>query len=44
MRDTSLEAVAERTPNWLLGIMLAAMAFLITITQGAGDAFIYFQF
>jgi alginate O-acetyltransferase complex protein AlgI len=44
MRDTSIEAVAARIPNWLLGVMLAAMVFLIIITQGSGDAFIYFQF
>jgi len=44
MRDTTLEAVAARTPSWVLGLILAAMGFLIIITQGAGNAFIYFQF
>jgi len=44
MRNTSVEAVAQKAPKWLLGFILAAMAFFITITQGSGDAFIYFQF
>lgn len=44
MRDTSLEALAARTPSWLLGMVLGTMLFLTIITQGSGDAFIYFQF
>ena len=44
MRDTNIEAVVEKTPNWLLGMTLAVMLFLIVITQGSGNAFIYFQF
>ena len=44
MRNTTLEAVAEKAPKWLIPVMLAVMAFFIIITQGSGDAFIYFQF
>jgi alginate O-acetyltransferase complex protein AlgI len=44
MRDTTLEAVASRTPRWVLASGLGIMTFLIIITQGSGDAFIYFQF
>jgi alginate O-acetyltransferase complex protein AlgI len=44
MRDTSIEAVVQKIPAWLLGITLAAMLFLVIITQGSGNAFIYFQF
>ena len=44
MRDTSIETVVQKTPAWLLGVTLAAMLFLIIITQGSGNAFIYFQF
>jgi alginate O-acetyltransferase complex protein AlgI len=44
MRDTTLEAVIERTPAALLTVVWAAMAFLIIIEQGQGSAFIYFAF
>ena len=44
MRDTSIEAVVQKIPTWLLGLALAVMLFLIIITQGSGNAFIYFQF
>ena len=44
MRDTNIETVVQKTPAWLLGLVLAAMLFLIIITQGSGNAFIYFQF
>jgi alginate O-acetyltransferase complex protein AlgI len=44
MRDTSLEAVVERTPAWLLGAVWAAIVFAVLTTQGSGNAFIYFQF
>ncbi len=44
MRDTDIEAVVQKTPAWLLGVTLAVMLFLIIITQGSGNAFIYFQF
>jgi alginate O-acetyltransferase complex protein AlgI len=44
MRDTSIEAVVQKIPAPLLGVTLGAMLFLIIITQGSGNAFIYFQF
>lgn len=44
MRDTSIERVVSKVPSWLLGMVLGAMLFLIIITQGSGNAFIYFQF
>ncbi len=44
MRDTDIESVVKKAPAWLLGVTLAAMLFLIIITQGSGNAFIYFQF
>ena len=44
MRNRSLEEVVSRTPWWAIGSIAAAMLFAIIITQGTGDAFIYFQF
>ncbi|MCV6604999.1 MAG: MBOAT family protein, partial [Porticoccaceae bacterium] len=44
MRDTSVEAVVQRMPWLLVGTIWGLMLFLIIITQGGGDAFIYFQF
>jgi len=44
MRNTTLEAVAEKMPFWLIIALLFFMLFTIIITQGSGDAFIYFQF
>jgi alginate O-acetyltransferase complex protein AlgI len=44
MRNRRLEEVAEKTPWWLLTLVWAGMLFAIVITQGSGDAFIYFQF
>ena len=44
MRNTSMKAVAEKTPSWLLGVGWAVMIFLILISQGSGEQFIYFQF
>lgn len=44
MRNRSLHEVAERAPRWLLGAVWGAMLWLILITQGASNAFIYFQF
>jgi D-alanyl-lipoteichoic acid acyltransferase DltB (MBOAT superfamily) len=44
MRERSLEDVAAHAPRWLVGILWGAMLFAIITTQGAGDAFIYFQF
>ncbi|MGJ8662747.1 MAG: MBOAT family O-acyltransferase [Marinicella sp.] len=44
MRNTSLEAVVAKTSWPVLGTLWGLMLFLIIITQGSGDAFIYFQF
>ncbi len=44
MRNTTLEAVAARIPRPLLAFLLAFMVFTVIITQGTGNAFIYFQF
>jgi D-alanyl-lipoteichoic acid acyltransferase DltB (MBOAT superfamily) len=44
MRATTLEAVAEATPKWLLAAVLAFMLFMLVVTQGSDSAFIYFQF
>lgn len=44
MRDTSVKAIAEKTPAWILGVAWAMMFVLIAIAQGSGEQFIYFQF
>lgn len=44
MRNTSMKEVSLKTPSWVLGIVWAAMFFLIAISQGSGEQFIYFQF
>ncbi|MEL6660455.1 MAG: MBOAT family O-acyltransferase [Bacteroidota bacterium] len=44
MRDTSVLAVSQKTPAWLLGLCWALMLVLIAIAQGTGEQFIYFQF
>jgi len=44
MRNTSVKAVSEKTSPILLGILWAVMLVLITIAQGSGEQFIYFQF
>jgi hypothetical protein len=44
MRERELHAEVQRLPVLAVGVLWAAMAFLIAITQGGSDAFIYFQF
>ena len=44
MRNTSLRAVSKQTPTWIFGILWGIMLFLIIISQGSGEQFIYFQF
>jgi alginate O-acetyltransferase complex protein AlgI len=44
MRNTTLEAVVQKTSSTVIGLIWGLMLFLIIITQGSGDAFIYFQF
>jgi len=44
MRNRTLEDVVTETSPRLIATAWASMAFAVIITQGAGDAFIYFQF
>lgn len=44
LRDTRLETAVSAAPMWLLVLVWTSMAFTIIAAQGAGDAFIYFQF
>jgi alginate O-acetyltransferase complex protein AlgI len=44
MRERTLEDVVARTPWWLVASVWAVMLAAIAMTQGGGDAFIYFQF
>jgi len=44
LRNTTLEAAVARTPRWVLTGTWVVMLFSIILTQGNGNAFIYFQF
>ena len=44
MRKTSLKEVASKLPSWFLGVLWSLMIFLIIISQGSSEQFIYFQF
>ena len=44
MRERELHREVQRLPGWFVGVVWAAMLFLVAITQGGGNAFIYFQF
>ena len=44
LRNTSLEAAIARKPVWLVGATWTLMLGAIILTQGNGNAFIYFQF
>ncbi len=44
MRNTSMKSVSLKTNPILLGVIWAIMLFLIIISQGSGEQFIYFQF
>ncbi|MBI2814184.1 MAG: MBOAT family protein [Opitutae bacterium] len=44
LRHTSLEAAIGHKPVWLVGTAWTVMLGLILLTQGSGNAFIYFQF
>jgi alginate O-acetyltransferase complex protein AlgI len=44
MRERTLESTLARVPAPLLSAGWALMLFAIVITQGSGNAFIYFQF
>jgi alginate O-acetyltransferase complex protein AlgI len=44
LKDTSIEAAVGRMPPWLLTTLWSVMLGAIILTQGSGNAFIYFQF
>ena len=44
LRNTSIEALVVKLPRWLVGTGWAVLIFAIILTQGSGNAFIYFQF
>jgi alginate O-acetyltransferase complex protein AlgI len=44
MRDDHLHSVAQRVPATAVGLAWGLMLFVIVITQGGSNAFIYFQF
>jgi alginate O-acetyltransferase complex protein AlgI len=44
LRETTIEAALERKPAWLVGLVWALMLGTLILTQGSGNAFIYFQF
>jgi alginate O-acetyltransferase complex protein AlgI len=44
MRERTLESVVARLPEPVLAVAWGLMAFAIVISQGSGNAFIYFQF
>jgi alginate O-acetyltransferase complex protein AlgI len=44
LRHTTLEAAIARQPVWLVGAAWTLMLGAIILTQGSGNAFIYFQF
>jgi alginate O-acetyltransferase complex protein AlgI len=44
LRHTTHEAMVEATPAPVVAIIWSLMLFAIILTQGGGDAFLYFQF
>jgi alginate O-acetyltransferase complex protein AlgI len=44
MRNTTLEAVMERTPALLIASVWTVLLFAVVVEQGQGNAFIYFAF
>lgn len=44
MRNTSMKEVSLKTNPIVLGLFWALITFLIVISQGSGEQFIYFQF
>lgn len=44
MRDRALHAEVQRLPAAVIGLAWGVMLWSIAVTQGGGDAFIYFQF
>ncbi|MBK9256073.1 MAG: MBOAT family protein [Saprospiraceae bacterium] len=44
MRRNTVKSIAVKINPWALGVLWAMMVFLISIAQGSGEQFIYFQF
>jgi hypothetical protein len=44
LRDSNIETAVARLPRWVVTAAWALMACAIILTQGASNAFIYFQF
>lgn len=44
MRRHTVKMVASKVSPWFFGLVWAIMVFLISIAQGSGEQFIYFQF
>jgi alginate O-acetyltransferase complex protein AlgI len=44
LRSTRLESVVSAAPTWTVVFAWTFMAFALVAEQGAGDAFIYFEF
>jgi len=44
LRNSTLEATASRVPRWAITGVWAFMGIALIVTQGSGNAFIYFQF
>ncbi|GDY12942.1 membrane-bound O-acyltransferase family protein [Planctomycetota bacterium] len=44
LRDSSIEAVVQRLPAWAVAAAWIVMSLSVLLTQGNGNAFIYFQF
>jgi alginate O-acetyltransferase complex protein AlgI len=44
MRNTTLEAVIERTPSVAIAGIWTMLLFAVIVEQGQGSAFIYFAF
>ncbi|AFU69865.1 membrane protein involved in D-alanine export DltB-like protein [Psychroflexus torquis ATCC 700755] len=44
MRNTSMKDVSLKVHPWILGVIWAVILFLIIISQGSSEQFIYFQF
>jgi alginate O-acetyltransferase complex protein AlgI len=44
MRNSSMKEVSLKTSPWTMGVIWGILLFLIVISQGSGEQFIYFQF
>jgi len=44
MRNRQLHEIFSKIPGWFIGLIWGVALWLIIITQGESNAFIYFQF